>query len=61
MIKIRIDVEPDVNCPNSYHVTKWIFEKKTGRTLDHHRFSMPFTKKAALELKHDIINSYKEM
>ena len=61
MIKIRVDVEPDVNYPNLYHVTKWIFEKKTGRTLDHHHFSMLFAKKAALELKRDIINSYKEM
>ena len=61
MVKVRVDVTPSAQHPGRYKVTKWVFERKTGRAVEHHLFSQVFSWKDAHQLKHDIVNSYKEM
>lgn len=63
-IKIRVDIEQDMQYAKAglgkrYKVAKWVFERKTGRTIEHHLFSQVFSWKDAHQLKHDIVNSYK--
>ena len=65
-IKVRVDIEQDMQYAKTglgkrYKVTKWVFERKTGRTLEHHLFSQTFSRADAFQLKRDIIKSYKDM
>ena len=39
-IKVRVDIEQDMSCTKDsrdkrYRVIRWVFERKTGRTVDH--------------------------
>lgn len=63
-IKVRVFVEPDTqNMENrrggkSYKVTRWIFERKTGRTVDHFIYGTNYSLKEAHAAKKMILDSY---
>ena len=62
-VKVRVDIEQDMTYANAglgkrYKVTKWVFERKTGRTVDHGTYGTNYTLKKAREVKKMILDSY---
>lgn len=62
-VKVRVDIEQDMQCAkadlgNRYKVTKWVFERKTGRTVDYGVYGTNYSLKEAREVKKMILNSY---
>lgn len=62
-IKIRVDIEQDMEYASAglgkrYKVTKWVFERKTGRTLEHGSYGTNYTLKEAREAKKRIMAAY---
>lgn len=62
-IKLRIDIVEDhrydgAGLGKKYQVSKWVFERKTGRTIDHGTYGGGWTYKEALALKARIKHDY---
>lgn len=62
-VKVRVDIEQDMTYANAglgkrYKVTKWVFERKTGRTVDYGVYGTNYTLKEARATKKMILNSY---
>lgn len=62
-IKVRVDIEQDMQYANAglgkrYKVTKWVFERKTGRTVDHGTYGTNYSLKEAREAKKRILEAY---
>ena len=62
-IKVRVDIEQDMSCAEGgcdkrYSVIKWIFERKTGRTVDHFIYGTNYSLKEARAAKKMILDSY---
>lgn len=62
-IKVRVDIEQvtsctEEDCDNRYSVIKWIFERKTGRTVDHFIYGTNYSLKEARAAKKMILDSY---
>lgn len=62
-VKVRVDIEQDMTYANAglgkrYKVTKWVFERKTGRTVDHGTYGTGYSLKEARATKKMILNSY---
>ena len=62
-VKVRVDIEQDMQYAKAglgkrYKVTKWVFERKTGRTVDHGVYGTNYTLKKAREVKKMILDSY---
>lgn len=62
-IKLRIDIVEDkrfaeFGVGKRYKVKKWVFEKKTGRTIDHVAFCAGYSYKEARALKEKIKSDY---
>ena len=62
-VKVRVDIEPDMAYANAglgkrYKVTKWVFERKTGRTVDHGTYGTGYSLKEARATKKMILDSY---
>ena len=62
-IKVRVDIEQDMQYANAglgkrYKVTKWVFERKTGRTVDHGTYGTNYSLKEAREAKKRILGAY---
>lgn len=63
MIKLRIDIVEDPQFAGHgrakrYRVEKWVFEKKTGRTLEHSTYGTGLSLKDAHEAKAKINAAY---
>ena len=62
-VKIRIDIVEDTRYSNAgigkkYTVNKWVYEKKTGRTVDHGTYGTGYTWKEACAVKKRILSDY---
>ena len=62
-IKIRVDIEQDMQYASAglgkrYKVTKWMFERKSGRTLGHDSYGTNYSLKEAHEVKKRIMDAY---
>lgn len=62
-VKVRVDIEEDARYKEAglgkrYKVTKWVFERKTGRTLEMSSYGTNYTLKAAREAKKQIMDAY---
>lgn len=62
-VKVRVDIEQDMQYAKAdlgkrYKVTKWVFERKTGRTVDYGVYGTNYSLKEAREVKKMILNSY---
>lgn len=62
-IKLRIDIVEDhqfdgAGIGKKYQVIKWVFERKTGRTVEHGTFGTGYTYKEALALRAKIKRDY---
>ena len=62
-VKVRVDIEQDMTYANAglgkrYKVTKWVFERKTGLTVDHGTYGTNYSLKEAREAKKRILDSY---
>ena len=62
-VKVRVDIEQDMQYANAglgkrYKVTKWVFERKTGRTVDHGTYGTNYSLKEAREAKKRILRDY---
>ena len=62
-IKLRIDIVEDhryadAGIGKKYMVNKWIFDRKTGRTLEHDTYGTGYTYKEACAVKARIKNDY---
>ena len=62
-IKLKIDIVQDhrydgAGIGKKYMVQKWVYERKTGRTVDHGTYGSGYTYKEALALKAKIKNDY---
>jgi hypothetical protein len=62
-IKIRVFVQEDVNYANNglgkhYSVTKMVFDRKTGMTLDHDIFGRGYSYEDACATKRRILATY---
>ena len=62
-VKVRVDIEEDARyrlagLGKRYKITKWVFERKTGRTLEMSSYGTNYTLKDARDAKKRIINSY---
>ena len=62
-IKVRVDIEQvtsctEEDCDKRYSVIKWIFERKTGRTVDHLVYGTNYSFKEAHAAKKMILDSY---
>lgn len=63
-VKVRVFVEKDTQntenrCGgNRYKVTRWVFERKTGRTVDHFMYGTNYSFKEAHAVKKMILDSY---
>ena len=62
-IKVRVDIEQDMQYANAglgkrYKVTKWVFERKSGRTLEHSFYGTNYSFKEACEAKKYIMAAY---
>lgn len=63
LVKVRVDIEQDmqyakVSLGKRYKVTKWVFERKTGRTVDHDTHGTNYSLKEARATKKMILDSY---
>ena len=62
-VKVRVDIEQDMQYAKAdlgkrYKVTKWVFERKTGRNVDYGVYGTNYSLKEAHEVKKMILNSY---
>ena len=62
-VKVRVNIEQDMryaksNLGKRYKVTKWVFERKTGRTVDFGVYGTNYSLKEAREIKKMILDSY---
>ena len=62
-VKVRVDIEQDMQYVEAglgkcYKVTKWVFERKTGRTVDHDTYGTGYSLKEARAVKKMILDSY---
>ena len=62
-IKVRVDIEQDMSCATDshdkrYRVIRWVFERKTGRTVDHFIYGTNYSFKEAHAAKKMILDSY---
>ena len=62
-VKVRVNIEQDMTYANAglgkrYKVTKWVFERKTGRTVDFSVYGTNYSLKEAREIKKMILDSY---
>ena len=62
-VKVRVDIEQDMTYANAglgkrYKVTKWVFERKSGRTVDHGVYGTNYSLKEARATKKMILDSY---
>lgn len=62
-IKVCVDIEQDMGCTENsrgkrYKVTRWVFERKTGRTVDHFIYGTNYSLKEAHAAKKMILDSY---
>ena len=62
-IKVRVDIEQDMSCTKDsrdkrYRVIRWVFERKTGRTVDHFVYGTNYSFKEAHAAKKMILDSY---
>ena len=62
-VKVRVDIEQDMQYAKAglgkrYKVTKWVFERKTGRTVDHGTYGTNYSLKEAHATKKMILDSY---
>lgn len=62
-IKVRVDIEQDMQYANAglgkrYKVTKWVFERKSGRTLEHSSYGTNYSFKEACAAKKHIMDAY---
>ena len=62
-IKVHVDIEQDMSCAKDsrdkcYRVTRWVFERKTGRTVDHFIYGTNYSLKEARAAKKMILDSY---
>ena len=63
LIKVRIDVVEDPKhcvegCTKRWMVNKWVFEKKSGRTLEHFTVGTGYTYREAHSMKKQILKAY---
>lgn len=62
-VKVRVDIEQDMQYASAglgkrYKVTKWVFERKSGRTIEHASYGTNYSLKEAREVKKRIIDTY---
>ena len=62
-IKVRVDIEQDMSCTKDsrdkrYRVIRWVFERKTGRTVDHFIYGTNYSLKEARAAKKMILDAY---
>ena len=62
-VKVCVAIEQDMTYANAglgkrYKVTKWVFERKTGRTVDYGVYGTNYTLKKARATKKMILDSY---
>ena len=62
-IKVRVDIEQDMSCTKDscdkrYRVIRWVFERKTGRTVDHFIYGTNYSFKEAHAVKKMILDAY---
>ena len=62
-IKVRVDIEQDMSgtdegCDKRYRVIRWVFERKTGRTVDHFIYGTNYSLNEARAAKKMILDSY---
>ena len=62
-VKVRVDItlDPvysDLGLGKRYKVIKWVFERKTGRTVDYCYYGTNYTFKEACATKKMILDSY---
>ena len=62
-IKVRVDIEQvtsctEEDCDKRYRVIRWVFERKTGRTVDHFIYGTNYSLKEARAAKKMILDSY---
>lgn len=62
-VKVRVDIEQDMQYSYAglgkrYKVTKWVFERKTGRTVEYGTYGTNYTLKEARATKKMILDSY---
>lgn len=62
-VKVRVNIEQDMqyaksNLGKRYKVTKWVFERKTGCTVDYGVYGTNYSLKEAREVKKMILDSY---
>lgn len=62
-VKVRVDIEQDMSCTEDgrgkrYKVTKWVFERKTGRTVDHFIYGTNYSLTEARAAKKMILDAY---
>ncbi len=63
MVKVRVDIVEDLSYASrgigkKYRINKWIFDKKTGRTLDMGTYGTGYNLKEAREAKKRILEDY---
>lgn len=61
-VKVRVDIEQDMQYAKAglgkrYKVTKWVFERKTGRTVDHSTYGTNYSLKEARATKKRILDT----
>ena len=54
-IKVRVDIEQDMSCTK---VIRWVFERKTGRTVDHFIYGTNYYLKEARSAKKMILDAF---
>ena len=62
-IKVRVDIEQDKSCAEEgcdkrYRVIRWVFERKTGRTVDHFVYGTNYSFKEARAAKKMILDAF---
>ena len=62
-IKVRVDIEQDMSCAKDsrdkrYRVIRWVFERKTGRTVDHFIYGTNYSLKEARSAKKMILDAF---
>ena len=62
-VKVRVDIEQDMEYASAglgkrYKITKWVFERKTGRTLERSSYGTNYSLKEAREAKKRIMDAY---
>ena len=63
LIKLRVDIVEDTRYHGAgigkkYMVNKWVFERKTGRTIDHGTYGTGYTWKEAIAVRAQIKRDY---